>query len=77
MRRKHKAKAKPDGRVLGDYLRSHPGAAAVLHKHGVQVCSGCVITLMSSPEKAASYHAVPDPAAFARDLRRAAARKKR
>ena len=74
MRRKHKAK--PDGRVLGDYLKDHPGAAAVLHKHGVNVCSGCFITLFSSPEKAAAYHAVPDPAAFARDLRRAAARKR-
>ena len=77
MRRKHSPKPKPDGRVLGDYLRAHPGAAAVLHKHGVQVCSGCVITLLSSPEKAAAYHAVPDPAAFARDLRRAASKKKR
>ena len=77
MRRKHKATAKPDGRLLGDYLRAHPGAAAVLHKHGVSVCSGCFITLFSPPEKAAAYHAVPDPAAFVRDLRRAASRKKR
>lgn len=77
MRRKHKAKARPAGKLLGDYLRGHPGAAAVLHKHGINVCSGCFITFFSTPEKAAAYHAVPDPAAFARDLRRAAARKRR
>ncbi|TBR22864.1 hypothetical protein EPO15_07130 [bacterium] len=75
MPRKHKPKA--DGRLLADYLRATTRVAAVLHKHGVQVCSGCVITLLSTPEKAASYHAVPDPAAFARDLRRAAAKKRR
>lgn len=75
MPRKHKPKA--DGRILADYLRATTRVAAVLHKHGVQVCSGCVITLLSTPEKAASYHAVPDTAAFARDLRRAAAKKRR
>lgn len=75
MPRKHRLKA--DTRILADYLRGSPRVAAVLHKHGVQVCSGCVITLLSTPEKAAAYHAVPDPAAFARDLRRAAARKRR
>lgn len=74
MPRKHKT---ADRRTLGDILRGNPRAASVLHKHGVQVCSGCVITLLSTPEKAASYHAVPDPAAFARDLRRAAARRRR
>lgn len=75
MPRKHKPKA--DARILADYLRATTRVAAVLNKHGVQVCSGCVITLLSSPEKAAAYHAVPDPAAFARELRRAAAKKRR
>lgn len=75
MPRKHKPA--PDARTLGEILRAAPKAVAVLHKHGVQVCSGCIITLSSTPEKAASYHAVPDPAAFARDLRRAASRRPR
>lgn len=72
MPRKRKAEV-----FLGEILRKHPEAAAVLHKHGVQVCSGCVITLLSTPEKAAAYHAVPDPAAFARDLRKASSRRRR
>ncbi|MBI3297315.1 MAG: hypothetical protein HYZ75_04065 [Elusimicrobia bacterium] len=76
MARKHKAAA-PAGPSLGEILRRNPKAIAVLHKHGVQVCSGCVITLGSTPEKAASYHAVPDPAAFARDLKKAVARTRR
>ncbi|MDE2291770.1 MAG: hypothetical protein KGL53_06775 [Elusimicrobia bacterium] len=61
---------------MGDILREHPEAASVLAKHGVQVCSGCFITFFSTPEKAAAYHAVPDPKAFARDLAKAVRRKK-
>ncbi len=38
---------------------------------GVNFCSGCFITLFSSPEKAAAYHAVPDIEAFKKDLRSA------
>ena len=73
MARKHKP-AKKAVPSLGDILRRHPKAVAVLHKHGVQVCAGCVITLSSTPEKAAAFHAVPDAAAFARDLRKASSR---
>ena len=76
MPRKHKAPARA-GELLSDILRRAPEAVRVLQKHGVQVCSGCFITFFSTPEKAAAYHAVPDPKAFARDLLRAAARKKK
>lgn len=75
MPRKHKASRKAEA-LLGELLKASPKAAAVLAKHGVQVCSGCFITLFSTPEKAAAYHAVPDPKAFARDLRRAAGRRR-
>lgn len=74
MARRHKS-PKAGAVSLGDILKRHPKAVAILHKHGVQVCAGCVITLSSTPEKAAAYHAVPDAAAFARDLRKAASRR--
>jgi hypothetical protein len=43
----------------------------VLEKHGVYFDAGTFITLSSSPEKAAAYHAVPDLKAFLRDLEKA------
>ena len=61
--------AEEEFRDLGDVLRRHPEAAQVLHKHGINVCSGCYITFFSSLEKAAAYHAVPDPKGFLKDLR--------
>ncbi|MBI5597744.1 MAG: hypothetical protein HY928_16780 [Elusimicrobia bacterium] len=75
MPRKHRALRRREP-LLGDILRESPEAAAVLAKHGVQVCSGCLVTLNSTPEKAAAYHAVPDPKAFARDLKRAVGRRR-
>ena len=75
MPRKHRASGR-SGALLGDILKGAPKAAAVLAKHGVQVCSGCYITLFSTPEKAAAYHAVPDPKAFVRDLKRAVGRRR-
>lgn len=75
MPRKHKGPRRPEA-LLGDILKGSPKAAAVLAKHGVQVCSGCLVTLFSTPEKAAAYHAVPDPKAFARDLKRAVGRRR-
>ncbi len=41
----------------------------VLRRHGVYFDAGTVVTLCSTPEKAAAYHAVPDPAGFARELK--------
>ena len=42
---------------------------AVLSRHGVYFDAGTFITLSSTPEKAAAYHAVPDKKKFLRDLR--------
>lgn len=57
--------------ALGELLLKNPRVLAVLRRHGVHFCAGCYITLFSSPQKAASYHAVPDVDAFLRDLRAA------
>ena len=71
--RKHSRRAskKPSrGPVLGELLRRHPGILEVLYEHGVHFCPGCYLTLFSSPERAAAYHAVRDKKAFLSDLRR-------
>ena len=56
---------------LGELLFKNPKVLKVLEKHGVHFCSGCYITLLSEPSKAAAYHAVPDIEAFKKDLRSA------
>ena len=58
-----------DGRGLGELLSKNPEVLSVLHKHGVNFCAGCFITLFADPAKAASYHAVPDIEAFLSDLK--------
>ena len=65
-----------DGPGLGELLSKNPEILPVLHKHGVNFCSGCYITLFADPAKAASYHAVPDLEAFLRDLKSAMGSKK-
>lgn len=62
--------------VLGALIEGNEAVLEVLDKHGVTFCPGCYLTLFSSPERAAVYHAVPDVKAFLRELK-AAARSRR
>lgn len=57
-------------RVLGELIRRNPKLLAVLDKHGVTFCAGCFLTLFSTPQRAAAYHAVPDRKKFLADLKR-------
>lgn len=59
------------GLILGALIGGNKRVLEVLDKHGVTFCAGCYLTLFSSPEKAAVYHAVPDVKAFLADLRKA------
>lgn len=76
MPRKHKkasARSAPragswERRPLGDLVRENPKLLHVLHRHGVHFCSGCYITLLSEPRKAAAYHAVTDIERFLSDF---------
>ncbi|MBI5631675.1 MAG: hypothetical protein HY921_12425 [Elusimicrobia bacterium] len=58
-------------RTLGRLIKEHPEVLAVLDRHGVSFCAGCFLTLFSSVERAAAYHAVSDRAAFLKDLEKA------
>lgn len=63
-------------RTLYEILKENEHAVLeVLEKHGVYFDAGTFITLSSSPEKAAAYHAVPDLKAFLKDLEKAAKRR--
>ena len=70
-------KPRKAARILAEILRDHPRALEVLHKHGVHLCAGCLLTLTATPEKVAAYHAVPDEGAFLRDLRQSSRTTKR
>jgi len=59
---------------LASLIRKHPGLMRVLDENGIHFCAGCYLTLSSTPERAAAYHGVPAPAAFARRLREIAAK---
>lgn len=55
--------------TLFELLREDPARVlAVLDRHGVYLDGGTFVTLASTPEKAAAYHAVPDKKKFLRDL---------
>ncbi len=69
--RRAKGRVAPLPPRLGDAVAANRAVLKVLDKHGITFCAGCYLTLFSSPEKAALYHAVPDAGAFLRDLRRA------
>jgi hypothetical protein len=56
---------------LGDLIARNAKVLKVLDEHSVVFCAGCYLTLMSSPERAAVYHAVPNPKKFLRDLEKA------
>lgn len=80
-RKKHGAlrrparKAKPasalDGARLGDLIARSPEVLHLLDEYGITFCAGCYLTLMSSPERAAVYHAVPKPKKFLKALEKA------
>ncbi|NNN07372.1 MAG: hypothetical protein HKL90_15885 [Elusimicrobia bacterium] len=58
--------------VLFDLLaRDRDRVLEVLRRHGVYFDAGTVVTLSSTPSKAAAYHAVPDTKKFLRDLLKA------
>ncbi len=54
--------------VLGELIARDPRVLALLDEHGITFCAGCYLTLFSSPERAAVYHAVPDPRGFVKRL---------
>jgi hypothetical protein len=56
-------------RLFDLMLKDRARVLAVLDRHGVYFDAGTFITLSSTPEKAAAYHAVPDKKKFLRDLR--------
>lgn len=67
---------KRPGIILGALIDGNREVLEVLDRHGVTFCAGCFITLFSAPEKAAAYHAVPDPKAFLRELLAAASKRR-
>ncbi len=74
MARARRRKAKDSGlrkKTLGELLRRHPGVLHALERHGVSFCAGCYLTLFSSLERAAAYHAVSDLGGFLADVREA------
>ncbi len=58
-------------RLLGPLLRENPSLLHVLDEHGVSFCAGCYLTLFSSLDRVAAYHAVPDRKRFLADVRKA------
>lgn len=80
-RKKHGALKRPvrkaktahplDGARLGDLISRSPEVLHLLDEYGITFCAGCYLTLMSSPERAAVYHAVPKPRKFLKDLQKA------
>ncbi len=73
-RRPHDGGRRKPGLILGALIDGNKRVLEVLDKHGVTFCAGCYLTLFSSPEKAAVYHAVPDVKAFLEELRKASRR---
>jgi hypothetical protein len=63
--------------ILGELIKGNSRVLEVLDRHGVSFCAGCYLTLFSSPEKAAAYHAVGDRKTFLKELRQAVAKGKR
>ena len=57
-------------KTLGGLIAKHPEALHLLDKHGITFCAGCFLTLFATPERAAVYHAVPDPKKFLAELER-------
>ena len=57
--------------TLAALIKKNPDVLGVLDKHGVSFCAGCYLTLTSSVERAAAYHAVPDLKRFLKDLEKA------
>ena len=70
-KRKHGKAGQLAPKPLGELIGANKRVLAVLDKHGITFCAGCYLTLMSPPERAAVYHAVPDVERFLSDLRRA------
>ena len=57
--------------LLGPLLRKSPALLHVLDEHGVSFCAGCYLTLFSTLDRVAAYHAVPDRKKFLADVRKA------
>ena len=69
--RKPASPAAFEGARLGDLIARNPEVLHLLDEYGITFCAGCFLTLMSSPERAAVYHAVPKPKKFLKDLEKA------
>jgi iron-sulfur cluster repair protein YtfE (RIC family) len=68
---KRAAKKPLDGAKLGELIARSPEVLHLLDEYGITFCAGCYLTLMSSPERAAVYHAVPKPKRFLKALQKA------
>ena len=70
-RRKHTAQGLSGQRTtLLELLQRDPERVmSVLDRYGVYFDAGTYITLTAPLEKAAAYHAVPDPKKFIRELK--------
>lgn len=67
-RRKPSPRQELSGRTLGELIAGNSKVLHLLDEAGITFCAGCYLTLMSSPERAAVYHAVPDTRKFLRAL---------
>ena len=61
-----------ENRTLVSLIRDRPDKVLeILDRHGVTFCAGCFLTLSSTIERAAAYHAVPDVERLLKDLEKA------
>jgi len=70
-RRKPRPLKALESQRVGDLIARNAKVLKLLDEYGITFCAGCYLTLMSSPERAAVYHAVPDPKKFLRALEKA------
>lgn len=68
MARKRKRAPRVEGAPLGALIKENAQVLHLLDEYGITFCAGCYLTLFSTPERAAVYHAVPRPKKFLKDL---------
>jgi hypothetical protein len=76
-RRRPRARRRLSAPPLGELIGRDPRVLALLDRYGITFCAGCYLTLFSSPERAAVYHAVPHPRRFVTELEALLKRPKR
>ena len=66
--RRPRARRRLSQPALGELIAGDPRVLKLLDENGITFCAGCYLTLFSSPERAAVYHAVPNPRRFVAEL---------